>query len=343
MRGPAVGADSGPMATAVPVLSLVFPVFDEEANIPELYRRLTLVLENLKEPYEIIFVNDGSTDQSLRLLSVLATQDQRVKVVNFSRNFGHQIAITAGLDYSRGQAVIVMDADLQHPPEVLPLLLQKWREEYDVVYAVRTERQGEGVFKRGTAALFYHLLKRVTRIDIPANAGDFRLVSRRAVEAMRMLRERQRFVRGLSSWIGFRQTAVSFVQEARYAGATKYPLRKMLKFAFDGITSFSFAPLQLATYLGFSAAAVSFCYVLYAMGLKLFTDRSVAGWASLIVAILFIGGVQLITLGIIGEYVGRIYEEVKQRPLYIIADTLGFSKESEEHVGSVKTSSQQER
>jgi len=321
---------SGSMAKAMPELSLVLPVFNEEATIPELYRRLTVVLESMTEPYEIIFVNDGSADQSLRLLAEIAMQDPRVKVVNFSRNFGHQIAITAGLDYSRGQAVIVMDADLQDPPEVLPLLLQKWREGYDVVYAVRTERQGEGVFKRGTAAIFYRLFKRVARIDIPANVGDFRLMSRRAVEALSGLRERQRFVRGLSVWVGFQQTAVAFIREVRYAGETKYPLRKMVKFAFDGIAAFSFVPLQLATYLGFSAATASFCYMLYAVGLKLFTDRSVPGWASFIVAVLFIGGVQLIALGIIGEYIGRIHEEVKQRPLYIVADTVGFSGKSEE-------------
>lgn len=328
MKRISVDADSQPTATAILVLSLVLPVFNEEATIPELYRRLTVVLESLGEPYEIIFVNDGSADRSFHFLAELARQNWRVKVVNFSRNFGHQIAITAGLDYSRGQAVVVMDADLQDPPEVLPLLLQKWREGYDVVYAVRRERQGESAFKRVTATLFYHLLKRVARIEIPMNVGDFRLMSRRAVTALSGLRERQRFVRGLSSWIGFRQTAVTFVREVRYAGETKYPLRKMLKFAFDGVASFSFLPLQLATYLGFSAAVVGFCYLLYAVGLKLFTDRSVTGWASLMVAILFIGGVQLITLGIVGEYVGRIYEEVKQRPLYIVADTVGFSGET---------------
>ncbi len=329
---PSPSTDSGPVTRTTPALSLVLPVFNEEATIPELYRRLTTVLKSMQECYEIIFVNDGSTDHSLPRLYELATQDRNVKVVNFSRNFGHQIAITAGLDYSRGQAVIIMDADLQHPPEVFPLLLQKWREGYDVVYAVKAERGGEGAFKRGTAALFYQVLRYLSQVDIPANVGDFRLMSRRAVEAMRVLRERQRFVRGLSIWIGFRQTAVSFVQEARYAGETKYPLRKMLKFALDGIASFSFAPLRLATYLGLSAAAVSFCYLLYAVGIKLFTDRSASGWASLIVTILFIGGVQLITLGIIGEYIGRIYEEIKQRPLYIVAETVGFSVESKEHI-----------
>jgi dolichol-phosphate mannosyltransferase len=312
-----------------PVLSVVLPIFNEEETIPELYRRLTDVLESEGEPYEIVFVNDGSVDRSYRLLCDVARRDGRVKIVNFARNFGHQIAITAGLDHSRGQAVVVMDADLQDPPEALPALITKWREGYDVVYAVRVERQGEGRVKRGTAALFYRLLRSLTKMDIPADTGDFRLMSRRAVDALGGLRERHRFVRGLSIWIGFRQTAVPFVREARYAGETKDPLRKMVKFAFDGITSFSFAPLQLATYMGFGAAAVSFCYILYAIVLKALTDRSVAGWTSLIVSVLFIGGVQLITLGIIGEYIGRIYDEVKQRPLYIVADAIGLDAETE--------------
>jgi dolichol-phosphate mannosyltransferase len=313
------------------VLSLVLPVFNEAAALPELSRRLTAVLDTLQETYEIIFVNDGSTDQSLSTLAALAAQNERVKIINFSRNFGHQLAITAGLDYSCGQAVVVMDADLQDPPEVLPLLLQQWRNGYDVVYAVRTERQGESAFKRGTAALFYRLFTRVAQVEIPANVGDFRLMSRRAVDALHTLRERQRFVRGLSSWIGFPQTAITFVRESRYAGATKYPFRKMLRFALDGFASFSLAPLQLATYLGLSAAAMSLGYLCYAIGLKLFTDRSIPGWASLIVAVLFVGGVQLLTLGIIGEYVGRIYEEVKQRPLYIVADTIGFTRSDTNH------------
>lgn len=310
-----------------PTLSIILPVYNEEPGLVELHRRLTQVLARIGEPYEVIFVNDGSTDGSLSVLSDMAKTDQHLRVLSFSRNFGHQVAITAGLDYSSGQAVVVMDADLQDPPEVIPCLVDKWRGGYDVVYAVRTERPGEGALKRGTAALFYRVLRHLAKVDIPADAGDFRLMSRRAVEALKRLRERHRFVRGLSSWIGFRQTAVSFVRDARYAGKTKYPFLKMVKFALDGLTSFSFAPLQLATYLGFGASLVSFCYGLYAVGLKLFTNESVLGWASLIVAVLFIGGVQLITLGIIGEYIGRIYEEIKQRPLYIVADAIGFAAE----------------
>ncbi len=308
----------------LPVLSVVLPIFNEEAIIPELLRRLHGTLASLSASYEVIFVNDGSRDRSLELLAVAARQDPHFKIIDFSRNFGHQVAITAGIDYSGGEAVIVMDADLQDPPETIPALVEKWRAGFDVVFAVREERAGESLFKRGTASLFYRLLKRVARIDIPADTGDFRLMSRRAVDALKSLRERHRFVRGMVSWVGFRQTAVRYQREARYAGITKYPLRKMLSFAMDGIASFSFAPLHLATYLGVSAAGVSFFYLVYALWVRFFTDRAVTGWTSLIVAVLFVGGVQLITLGIIGEYIGRIYDESKQRPLYIVADTVGF-------------------
>jgi glycosyltransferase involved in cell wall biosynthesis len=239
-----------------------------------------------------------------------------VRVVSFSRNFGHQIAITAGLDYSSGDAVVVMDGDLQDPQEVIPRLITRWRDGHDIVFAVRGKRNGDGVFKRSTAALFYRLLRDLTATQIPMDAGDFRLMSRRAVVALKSTRERNRFVRGLVSWIGFRHTSVTFVREARQAGETKYPLRKMARFALNGIISFSFVPLQIATYLGFMVSLISFIYLGYAVWLKLFTDRVVQGWASVIVAVLFIGGVQLISLGIIGEYICRIYEEVKQR-LYI--------------------------
>lgn len=317
-------------------ISLVIPVFNEEASLAELYRRVTAVMNQRHTPYELIFVNDCSTDQSLTLLREIAMHDEQVKLLTFSRNFGHQMAITAGLDYSQGDAVVVMDADLQDPPEVLPELMAKWQEGYDVVYAVRTTREGENVFKRSTASVFYRLLKRLSGVEIPVDAGDFRLMSRRAVTALGTLRERHRFVRGLSSWIGFRQASISYTRAARYAGETKYPWRKMLTFACDGIASFSFAPLRIATYLGLSASFVSFLYILYALWIKFFTDRSVVGWASLVVAVLFIGGVQLLTLGIIGEYIGRMYEESKQRPLYIVADTVGFSSATQDTTLTVK-------
>ena len=324
----------------MPLISLVIPVFNEEASLAELYRRVTAVMEMSHTPYELIFVNDCSTDRSPPLLHELATHDSRVKILTFSRNFGHQLAITAGLDYSHGDAVIVMDADLQDPPDVLPELLAKWQEGYDVVYAVRTAREGESAFKRGTAILFYRLLKRLAGVEIPVDAGDFRLMSRRAVTALGTLRERHRFVRGLSSWIGFRQASVSYARATRYAGETKYPWRKMLTFACDGIASFSFAPLRIATYLGLGASFVSFLYIVYALWIKFFTDRSVAGWASLVVAVLFIGGVQLLTLGIIGEYIGRMFEEIKQRPLYIVADTVGFSSTTQETTPTPETPEQ---
>jgi polyisoprenyl-phosphate glycosyltransferase len=306
------------------VYSVVIPVYNEAEVLPTLYGRLTRVMEGLGATYEIIFVDDGSTDVSAKLVEDLRAQDARVKLVSLSRNFGHQVAITAGLDYSSGEAVVVMDADLQDPPEMIPQLIAQWRVGYDVVFAVRASRSGDGVFKRSTASLFYRLLRYLTATEIPANAGDFRLMSWRAVETLRRIRERNRFVRGLVGWIGFRHTSVTFARDARHAGETKYPLRKMARFALNGIIAFSFVPLQLATYLGFTVSLISFVYILYAVGLRLFTDQTVHGWASVMVAVLFMGGVQLISLGIIGEYIGRIFEEVKQRPLYVIDKLAGL-------------------
>lgn len=298
--------------------SVVIPIYNEAEVLPTLYQRLTKVMEELGEPYEIIFINDGSTDESPKLLLDLQAQDTRVKVVSFSRNFGHQIAITAGLDYSSGDPVIVMDGDLQDPPEVILQLLAQWQAGNEIVFAVRASREGEGFFKRITASLFYRILRRLTTTEIPVDAGDFRLMSRVAVEALKPIRERNRFVRGLVGWIGFRHTSIKYVRDRRYAGETKYPLTKMIRFALNGIFSFSLLPLQLATYLGFGVSLLSSTYLLYAVWLKLFTTRVVQGWASVIVAVLFMGGVQLVSLGIIGEYIGRIYEEVKQRPLYLV-------------------------
>lgn len=315
-----------------PVLSIVVPVFDEEQILPALYTRLSGVLQTLGETYEILFVNDGSRDASLELLKSLSVADPVIKIVNLSRNFGHQIAITCGLDHARGEAVVIMDADLQDPPEVIPQLIAKWREGYDVVYAVREKRGGEGLFKRGTAAFFYRVLRLLAQVDIPPDAGDFRLLSRRAVNALCSVRERSRFVRGLVSWIGYRQIGVTFTREKRPAGRTKYSFRKMLKFAIDGLTTFSFAPLQAAMYLGFLTAGSSFLYIAYAVVLKLFTERTVPGWTSLMVAVLFVGGVQLIAIGIIGEYLGRVYDEVKQRPLYLVDEKIGFDPSSQTEV-----------
>jgi polyisoprenyl-phosphate glycosyltransferase len=307
-------------------VTIVIPVYNEAEVLPTLYDRLTRVLEGLVESYEIIFVNDGSQDDSALFLRDFQARDARVKFLNFSRNFGHQIAITAGLDYSSGQAVVVMDADLQDPPEVIPQLIEQWHKGYDVVFAVRAKRQGEGLFKRATAAIFYRLFRYMTATEIPLDAGDFRLMSRRAVEALQSIRERNRFIRGLAGWIGFRQTSVTYVRDVRQAGETKYPLKKMLRFALNGLMSFSLVPLQLASYLGFLISSIGFFYIVYAIGLKLFTDQVVLGWTSVMVAVLFLGGVQLVSLGIIGEYIGRIYEEVKQRPLYVVDEAKGFEQ-----------------
>lgn len=307
-----------------PTISIILPVFNEEQILPALYTRVSGVMQTLGETYEILFVNDGSRDDSLALLKSFSAADPALRIVSLSRNFGHQIAITCGLDHASGEAVVIMDADLQDPPEVIPQLIAKWREGYDVVYAVRENRRGEGLFKRGTAACFYRALRFLSHVDIPLDTGDFRLLSRRAVNALHSVRERSRFVRGLVSWIGYRQTGVTFARDERQAGETKYPFRKMLRFAVDGITTFSFAPLQAATYLGFMTAGSSFLYILYAVLLRLFTERAVPGWTSLMVAVLFVGGVQLIALGIIGEYLGRVYDEVKQRPLYLVDEQIGF-------------------
>lgn len=313
-----------------PVVSIVAPVYNEEAILPELYRRMTAVMEKAGEPYELVLVNDGSRDRSPGIMRELHDQDPRVKVINFSRNFGHQVAITAGTDYAQGDAVIIIDADLQDPPEVILDLIQRWREGYEVVYAVRAEREGETWFKEFTASVFYRLIAGITNVDIPMDTGDFRLMDRRVVDAVKQMREQHRFMRGLSSWVGFKQTGVEYVRRQRYAGETKYPFRKMLKFAIDGITSFSYLPLQLATYFGFFVAALSLVGIVVTILLRLFmqgdNNTALYGQATTLVAVLFLGGVQLIFLGIIGEYLGRIYDEVKGRPLYIVAETLGFDE-----------------
>ncbi|MNX50973.1 hypothetical protein D3C86_816180 [compost metagenome] len=310
------------------LISVVVPIYNEEAIIPELHRRLSAVMAAMPETYELVFVNDGSRDRSVELLRDLTARDPHSRLVNLSRNFGHQIAITAGMDHAQGDAVVIIDADLQDPPEVIPELAAKWREGFDVVYAVREQRHGESLFKRATAAGFYRLISKITNVDIPVDTGDFRLMSRTAVEGLKRVREKNRFVRGLVAWLGFKQTGVKFVRHERFAGTTKYPLKKMLKFAFDGITSFSFLPLQLATYMGFLVSGASFLGILYVVYLRLFAHATIIGWASLMAVVLFLGGVQLITIGIIGEYIGRIYEEVKGRPLYLTQEVLGFEEKT---------------
>jgi polyisoprenyl-phosphate glycosyltransferase len=310
-----------------PTFSVVAPVFNEQELLPEFYRRVTAAMETLGEPFELILVNDGCRDKSPQIMRELHGLDPRVKVVNFSRNFGHQMAITAGTDYARGKAVAVIDSDLQDPPEVIPELIQRWREGYHVVYAVRSERAGETWFKKVTASMFYRMIARITSINIPVDTGDFRLMDRKVVDTMKRLREQHRFMRGLSVWVGFKQIGVPYKRDARKAGETKYPLRKMLRFAFDGITSFSYLPLQFATYLGFTIAGLSVLFIILAMILRLSGMEALKGQATTLISVLFMGGVQLIFLGIIGEYLGRIYNEVKQRPLYIVAETLGMGEQ----------------
>ena len=307
---------------AGPVLSLVLPIFNEEAIIPELDRRLRAFLNDVGsgvgEAWEVIFVNDGSKDRSLALLKELAAAEPRYKVLSLSRNFGHQMAITAGLDRASGEAVVVMDADLQDPPEVVRQMVARWREGFDVVFGVRSRRHGETVFKKLTAAIFYRLLRGMLGdVSIPIDAGDFRLMSRPVVLTLRALRERHRFVRGLVWWVGFRQTAVSYERPARFAGETKWPLRRMLHFAVDGITSFSTVPLRMATWLGVLAGVVALGGVGWALYSKFF-GGVVRGWTTIMILVGLGSSAQLLMTGILGEYVGRIYEEVKRRPLYVV-------------------------
>lgn len=316
-----------------PIISLVIPIWNEELVIPELYRRVLAIMQSIGESWEMICVNDGSSDRSLELLLALRDQDPRVKVLDFSRNFGHQIAITAGTDFAEGDAVIVMDADLQDPPEVVQRMVQKWREGYEVVYAIRSTRQGETKFKLWTASLFYRLLKQITDVHIPLDAGDFRLMDRRVILTMRRLREQHRFMRGLSSWVGFHQIGIEYERAERYAGETKYPLRKMVRLAIAAITSFSYVPLQMATVLGFGLALVSLIGIVVTVILRLSGSSFFLGQATTLVSVLFLGGVQLIVLGIIGEYLGRIYDEVKSRPLYIVSRAYGFVPNLESPVG----------
>ena len=306
-----------------PVLSLVLPVYNEEADLDELYERSRAVLQEYG-PYEIVFVNDHSADGSLEKLTALAERDPNVKVIDFSRNFGHQIAITAGIDHARGKAVVVMDSDLQDTPETIRDMVAKWREGFDVVYGKRRARK-DTPFKKLSAFLFYRLLKRFANIEIPEDTGDFRLMDQQVAEEMRRLREHSRFMRGMTSWVGFKQTAVLFDREERRHGVTNYPLRKMVKLAFDALTSFSYLPLRFASLLGLAAAGLSLLGILYALARKLFFPAEVVeGWTFTVIIILFIGGVQLLVLGVMGEYLGRIYTESQGRPLYVIRKLHNF-------------------
>jgi len=311
-----------------PTLSFVIPIYNEEPIIPELDRRLREFLAQIGteigESWEVVFVNDGSKDRSPELLAELAAREPRYKVLSFARNFGHQIAITAGVDRAEGDAVVVMDADLQDPPEVVRAMIGKWREGYDVAYGVRAKRHGETLFKKVTAAAFYRMLNALLGVAIPVDAGDFRLMSRPVVLALRALREHHRFVRGMVAWVGFKQTAVTYDRPARFAGETKYPLRKMLKFAIDGITSFSIVPLRIATWLGVLAGIFGLVTAGWAIWVKLFLSGVVPGWTTLTILVALGSSAQLLMTGILGEYVGRIYEEVKRRPLYVVGQEINF-------------------
>jgi glycosyltransferase involved in cell wall biosynthesis len=310
------------------LLSVIVPCFNEEAVLLETHRRLTSVLDDIEHiAYEVIYVDDGSRDRTAEMLREFQLSDVRVRVLLLSRNFGHQMAVTAGLADAAGDAVVVIDADLQDPPEIIPEMLARRSDGYDVVYGLRTDRSGETTFKLWTAKIFYYLLNHVSRVHIPPDVGDFRLMDRRIVTALLAMPERDRFLRGMISWIGYKQVAVLYERAPRFAGASKYPLLKMLRFAVDGVLSFSFAPLRVATWMGFIAMAMAFAGIVYAVLLRLYTTDWVRGWASIFVAVLFMGGVQLVTIGIIGEYIGRIYEEVKQRPLYFVQERLGFRNE----------------
>jgi glycosyltransferase involved in cell wall biosynthesis len=302
------------------IISIVVPVFNEVEILPELHRRVLKVMESLGETWELVLVDDGSQDGSTGVIRELAKEDRHLRPVIFARNFGHQIAITAGLDYARGQAVVIMDADLQDPPEVIPELVREWRQGFEVVHAVRSYREGESFFKKVTAALFYRLINRITDVDIPLDAGDFRLLDRKAVDVINRMRERHRFPRGMAAWIGFRQTSVPYRRAARLAGETKYPFNKMLRLALNAVTSFSYFPLQIATYLGFACAGISAVAIPVVIVLRLAGSQAFFGQATTLIAVLFLGGVQLISLGILGEYVGRLYDEVKGRPLYIVRE-----------------------
>jgi dolichol-phosphate mannosyltransferase len=310
------------------VCSVVIPVYNEELVVYETYNRLKAVMDSLNRPYELVFVNDGSMDNTAAILKSICESDQNARMVDFSRNFGHQLAITAGMDYAVGDAIVIIDADLQDPPEVIPQMLEKWSEGYDVVYGKRLKRQGETLFKKWTAKLFYRFLKSMTTEELPLDAGDFRLIDRKVCDALKSVNERSRYIRGIISWLGFRQTYVEYVRDKRFAGETKYPLKKMIHFALDAITSFSYKPLKLASYFGSFLSALSFLYLLVVIYQRLFTNTTITGWASTLAVSLFFNGIVLIILGIIGEYIGRIYDEAKGRPLYIVRETKNI-KESE--------------
>ena len=300
--------------------SIIAPIYNEIDNLPELYRRVKEVMDSSGEPWELILVDDGSTDGSTDRIRELAKADKTVRPIIFARNFGHQLAITAGWDYARGDAVVIIDADLQDPPETILELARKWKEGYEVVYAVRGEREGESWFKLWTASLFYRIIYQITDVKIPVDTGDFRLMDRKVVDVLKQMKERHRFPRGMSAWVGFKQIGVTYKRAARTAGVTKYPFNKMVRLALNAITSFSYFPLQVATYFGFISASLAILAIPIVAYMRLIGSGAFFGQATTLIAVLFFGGVQLISLGILGEYIGRLYDEAKGRPLYIVRE-----------------------
>jgi len=307
--------------------SIVIPVYNEEEVIRTSYSELKRVMDMCGDGYELIFINDGSKDSSAKILADICSEDSNVRLINFSRNFGHQPAITAGMDFAVGDAVIVIDSDLQDPPEVMLEMIEKWKEGFHVVYGKRLKRAGETYFKKVSAKLYYRILNKMTNVDIPVDTGDFRLIDRKVCDAMKSLNEKNRYVRGLVSWVGFKQTYVEYSRHERFAGETKYPLNKMFKLAMDGITAFSYTPLKLTTNIGFIISLGSFIHLMHVLYKGFFTHNTVDGWASIISVVLFTQGIILIMLGLMGEYIGRIFEETKDRPIYLVQETLGYDNE----------------
>jgi dolichol-phosphate mannosyltransferase len=313
----------------IPTYSVIIPAYNEQEVIIESYNRLTQVMQGMDGSYELLFINDGSRDNTAQIIAGICEKDRHVRLINFSRNFGHMPAITAGMEHAKGEAVIVIDADLQDPPEVLPRMAEKWREGYDVVYGKRSSRKGETFFKKLTARWFYRIINALSAVDLPMDTGEFRLMDRKVCDAVNRLQEKNRYMRGLVSWVGFKQVAVEYVREERFAGETKYPLKKMMAFAMDAITSFSYKPLRLATTLGFIISLLGFAYTLVVIYQRLFTDTTITGWSSTVGIILFTQGIVLVILGMMGEYIGRIYEEIKNRPTYIIREIIGGEEEKD--------------
>jgi len=308
---------------ANPVYSVVIPAYNEQEVINEAYARITNVMKGMGELYELIFINDGSTDETAQIIAGFCEKDTSVRLINFTRNFGHMAAISAGMEHTRGDGIFIIDADMQDPPEVFPKMAEKWKEGFHVVYGKRVKRKGESIFKRWSARVFYRFLRRMTPVDLPSDTGEFRLIDRKVCDAVNKLPEKSRYIRGLVSWVGFKQIPVEYERDKRFAGVTKYPLKKMLKFAMDAITSFSYKPLKLATSLGFIISLLSFLYIIYILYERIFTDRTVTGWTSTLAVILFTQGIVLMILGLMGEYIGRIYTELQNRPTYIVQEIIG--------------------